>query len=82
MNTIGYARVSSIGQSLDVQLEKLSQAGCEKVFADNRSELQSLLSWVRSGDSVVVTKMNRLARSTSELWFGGTRIQDIYSNGI
>lgn len=75
MATVGYARVSSVGQSLDVQLEKLNQAGCEKVFAekrsgkkaDNRSELQSLLSWVRDGDSVVVTKMDRLARSTGDL---------------
>lgn len=75
MASVGYARVSSVGQSLDVQTEKLNKAGCEKIFsekrsgkkADNRSQLQALLSWVREGDKVVITKMDRLARSTADL---------------
>jgi DNA invertase Pin-like site-specific DNA recombinase len=73
MARVGYARVSSCGQSLDVQLEKLE--GCERIFsekmsgrsADTRDELQSCLSWVRDGDVLVVTKLDRLARSTRDL---------------
>jgi DNA invertase Pin-like site-specific DNA recombinase len=73
MPRVGYARVSSYGQSLDVQLEKL--AGCERVFsekvsgrsADSREELQKCLQWVRDEDVLVVTKLDRLARSTRDL---------------
>jgi len=73
MARVGYARVSSYGQSLDVQLEKL--ADCERVFsekmsgrsADAREELQNCLGWVRDGDVLVVTKLDRLARSTRDL---------------
>lgn len=73
MAKVGYARVSSYGQSLDVQLEKL--AGCERIFsekmsgrsADTRNELQNCLSWIRDGDQLVVTKLDRLARSTRDL---------------
>jgi DNA invertase Pin-like site-specific DNA recombinase len=73
MARVGYARVSSYGQSLDVQLEKLT--GCDRVFsekmsgrsADAREELQNCLGWVRDGDVLVVTKLDRLARSTRDL---------------
>lgn len=72
MATIGYARVSTTGQSLDAQLEALS--GCEKVFRekisgakDNRPELKAMLEWVREGDTVQVTKLDRLARNTRHL---------------
>jgi len=72
---VGYARVSSVGQSLDVQLEALSAAGCEKVFAEKRtgtttsgrSELADALSFVREGDTLVVTRLDRLARSANDL---------------
>jgi DNA invertase Pin-like site-specific DNA recombinase len=72
---VGYARVSSAGQSLEVQLEQLKEAGCEKVFAekksgrkaDNRAELQSALEFVREGDVLVVTRLDRLARSVDDL---------------
>ncbi len=72
---IGYARVSSTGQSLDVQLEKLEAAGCRRVFkekqsgrqAENRAELQRCLEYVREGDVLVVTKLDRLARSVIDL---------------
>ncbi|MCA9940037.1 MAG: recombinase family protein [Anaerolineales bacterium] len=74
MAVIGYARVSSVGQSLDVQLEKLAQAGCEKVFeekrsgtSDKRPRLQACLEYVREGDTLVVTRLDRLARSTLHL---------------
>jgi DNA invertase Pin-like site-specific DNA recombinase len=73
---IGYARVSTSGQELDTQLEQLQVAGCEKVFsekqsgrlADNRPELQRALEFVREGDVLVITKLDRLARSMSDLW--------------
>ena len=72
MAKVGYARVSTTGQSLDTQLEALS--GCEKVFRekisgakDDRPELQAMLEFVREGDIVHVTKLDRLARNTRHL---------------
>lgn len=72
MSRIGYARVSSYGQSLEVQLEKLSD--CDRVFqekqsarTDAREQLQLCLDYVRDGDSLIVTKLDRLARSTRDL---------------
>lgn len=72
MATVGYARVSTTGQSLDTQLAALS--GCEKIFRekisgakDDRPELQALLEFVREGDAVQVTKLDRLARNTRHL---------------
>lgn len=75
MATVGYARVSSSGQSLDVQLDQLREAGCEKVFAEKvtgtttegRDALEEALSWVREGDVLVVTRLDRLARSIVDL---------------
>ena len=73
MSLIGYARVSSYGQSLDVQLEKLSH--CDRVFkekqsgrsTDKREQLALCADYVRDGDTLVVTKLDRLARSTRDL---------------
>lgn len=72
MAIIGYARVSTTGQSLDAQLNALSN--CDKVFQekisgakDDRPQLQLMLEFVREGDSVVVTKLDRLARNTRHL---------------
>ena len=72
MAKIGYARVSTVGQSLDVQLDKLKD--CEKIFRekmsgtnDKRPRLQACLEYVREGDSLVVTRLDRLARSTLHL---------------
>lgn len=75
MAWVGYARVSSVGQSLDVQLEQLEAAGCEKVFSEKRSgrsttdreELARALDYVREGDVFVVTRLDRLARSITDL---------------
>jgi DNA invertase Pin-like site-specific DNA recombinase len=72
---VGYARVSSAGQSLDIQVEALAGADCEKVFqekksgtsADARNELQEALDFVREGDTLVVTRLDRLARSSNDL---------------
>jgi DNA invertase Pin-like site-specific DNA recombinase len=73
MTTVGYARVSSLGQDLAVQLEKLK--GCDKVFKEKRSgvdagrpELKACLEYLREGDTLLVTKLDRLARSTSDLY--------------
>jgi hypothetical protein len=67
------AIVSSVGQSLDVQLEKLK--GCDRVFKEKRSgvdagrpALRQCLEFLRDGDSLLVTKIDRLARSTSDLY--------------
>jgi DNA invertase Pin-like site-specific DNA recombinase len=75
MPTVGYARVSSTGQDLAVQLERLEGAGCEKVFKEKRSgvdagrpELKRCLEYLREGDTLLVTKIDRLARSTSDLY--------------
>jgi DNA invertase Pin-like site-specific DNA recombinase len=72
MARIGYARVSSVGQSLEVQQEKLKH--CDKIFeekhtgsSDKRPRLQACLEYVREGDTLVVTKLDRLARSTLHL---------------
>lgn len=72
MAFVGYARVSSVGQSLDVQLEKLQQ--CDKVFQEKlsgtsskRPPLKASLEYVREGDTLVITRLDRLARSTLDL---------------
>ena len=72
MALVGYARVSSVGQSLDVQLEKLKR--CSKIFQEKKSAaggkrpaLQACLEYVREGDTLVVTRLDRLARSTLHL---------------
>lgn len=72
---IGYARVSTAEQDLEVQHEKLREAGCKRIFggkhsgrADtNKDALAELLSYVRDGDTVVVTKLDRLGRSLSQV---------------
>lgn len=75
MAVVGYARVSSVGQSLAVQEEQLRAAGCEKLFAEKRSgtstegreQLQAALDWVREGDVFVATRLDRVARSIADL---------------
>ncbi|NVD44318.1 recombinase family protein [Qipengyuania atrilutea] len=75
MATIGYARVSTAGQSLDVQQDALREAGCERVFAEkksgrraaDRTALADALEFVREGDTFLVTKLDRLARSVIDL---------------
>ena len=91
MAKIGYARVSSTGQSLEIQLSKLTAYGCTEpdgqIFqekksgtnANNRPQLQECLRHVRKGDILVITKLDRLARSTLDL----TQIaEDLKNRGI
>lgn len=71
---VGYARVSTLGQNLETQLEQLKQAGVDRTYQEkasgvkeDRPELEALLDYVRQGDSVVITKLDRIARSTKHL---------------
>jgi DNA invertase Pin-like site-specific DNA recombinase len=72
---VGYARVSSVSQSLEVQLAALKEAGCEEVFSEKQSgtgvqrrqALQDALKFARKGDTLVVTRLDRLARSAGDL---------------
>jgi DNA invertase Pin-like site-specific DNA recombinase len=83
---IGYARVSSDDQNLDLQLDALKKAGCKKIFDDKRSGahvdrpgLANLLNSVRKGDVVVVWRLDRLGRSLKDLLeLGG----DLESKGV
>jgi DNA invertase Pin-like site-specific DNA recombinase len=83
MTMVGYARVSSTGQDLSVQLESLEGAGCKKVFQEKRSgadagrpALKRCLEYLREGDTLLVTKIDRLARSTADLYSIVQRLAD------
>jgi DNA invertase Pin-like site-specific DNA recombinase len=72
---IGYARVSTYGQTLDVQLEQLKAEGCGKIYREkasgaqaDRRELLRMLKAIAPGDVVTVTRIDRLARSTFDLF--------------
>jgi DNA invertase Pin-like site-specific DNA recombinase len=72
---VGYARVSTYGQTLDAQLEQLKAAACVRVYREkatgvraDRKELQKMLRQLAAGDVVVVTRIDRLARSTFDLF--------------
>ena len=75
MSLIGYARVSTYSQSLDSQLQRLKEYGCEKIFEDKhtgttareRTQLAEMLRYLRRGDTVVVAKLDRLARNLLDL---------------
>lgn len=75
MATYGYARVSTIDQDCAVQVAALRAAGCEIIRSEKasgstregRSELETLLQFVRDGDALVVTRIDRLARSMKDL---------------
>lgn len=75
MTTYGYARVSTIDQDLSIQQNALKAAGCEVVRAekasgtcrDGRTELQTLLDFLHAGDTLIVTRVDRLARSIRDL---------------
>lgn len=71
---VGYARVSTNDQDLTIQLERLTAMGCERVFSEKRSgttaerpELHSCLDFVRDGDVLLVTRLDRFARSMVDL---------------
>jgi DNA invertase Pin-like site-specific DNA recombinase len=72
---LGYARVSTYGQTLDAQLEQLKAEGCARIYREkasgakaDRRELVRLLKDLAAGDVVIVTRIDRLARSTFDLF--------------
>lgn len=74
MMLVGYARVSTSDQNLDLQIDALKTAGCERIFTDQESGakedrvgLVQALGFVREGDSLVVWKLDRLGRSLKHL---------------
>lgn len=79
----GYARVSTYGQTLDAQLEQLRAEGCTKIYREkasgakaDRKELLRMLDHLAAGDVVTVTRIDRLARSTFDLFAIVKRIVD------
>jgi DNA invertase Pin-like site-specific DNA recombinase len=82
----GYARVSTKGQELEVQLQALEKEGCEKVYSEkftgtkaDRPKFKELLSLLKEGDTLVVTKLDRLARNTKE---GIEVIEGLFNKGV
>jgi DNA invertase Pin-like site-specific DNA recombinase len=83
MAIYGYARVSSSGQNLETQIEALTKADCEIIREEKRSgtklegrgELKTLLQFMRKGDTLVITRIDRLARSNKDF-------QNIYADLI
>ena len=75
MTTIGYARVSTVDQDLTIQVDALEAAGCEVIRQEKasgtttqgRAELRTVLDFLRNGDVLVVTRIDRLARSIGDL---------------
>lgn len=83
MAIVAYARVSTGQQDFTSQVERLTAAGAEKVFTEKRSgldgdrpELARCLEYVRDGDTLLVTKLDRLARSTADLYKIVTALAD------
>lgn len=81
--SLGYARVSTVGQTLEAQLAQLTEAGCVAIYREkvsgakaDRRELQRLLKALKPGDEVMVTRIDRLARSTFDLFGIVKRIVD------
>jgi DNA invertase Pin-like site-specific DNA recombinase len=82
----GYARVSTIAQDLTVQIEELKKEGCEVIFKEkftgtntDRPQFMKLLKELQEGDTLVVTKLDRLARNTKE---GIEVIENLFIRGI
>ncbi len=75
MSNVGYARVSTVDQDLDIQLTALKAAGCDVMRAEKvsgtstegRAELQTVLAFLQRGDVLTVTRIDRLARSITDL---------------
>jgi DNA invertase Pin-like site-specific DNA recombinase len=85
---IGYARTSTVEQEagLEAQLRDLSAADCEEIYSEqvssieaNRPELEAAIKFARKGDTLVVTKLDRLVRSTLRLW---TIVEELERKGV
>jgi DNA invertase Pin-like site-specific DNA recombinase len=80
---IGYARVSTTGQNLESQIEHLQVAGCDKIFQEkltgfdrHRPQLEKMLKTLQPGDTLTVTSLDRLARSTHDLFVITQKIEE------
>jgi DNA invertase Pin-like site-specific DNA recombinase len=83
---IGYARVSTLGQDLEGQIQTLEKEGCEKIYSEKftgtkkeRPQFQQLLQELNSGDTLVVTKLDRFARSTVD---GIQTVKELFDKGV
>lgn len=83
---VGYGRVSTVEQNLDLQMDALTKAGCEQIFTEHasgaqrdRPELLAALKYMRKGDVLVVWRLDRLARSLTQLI---ETIEDLQQRGI
>lgn len=83
---VGYARVSTLDQDLTLQTDALQKAGCERIYTEkasgakrDRPELKAALEYLREGDTLVVWKLDRLARSMHQLL---ETIEDFKERGI
>lgn len=83
---VGYARVSSLEQNLDRQLDKLRAAGASQIYKEkisgstkHRPQLEEVLRYLRKGDQLIVTSMDRLARSLVDLH---TIVEDLVVRGV
>jgi DNA invertase Pin-like site-specific DNA recombinase len=82
----GYARVSTVSQDLESQLQSLEKEGCDKVYSEkftgtkaDRPQFQELLSILKEGDTLVVTKLDRFARSTID---GIQTVKELFEKGV
>lgn len=82
----GYARVSTVGQDLETQLQQLKSEGCEKIYSEkftgtkaDRPEFQKLISKLEERDTLVVTKLDRFARSTVD---GINTVRGLFNKGV
>lgn len=87
MAVVGYARVSTTDQDLKIQHSALQSAGCQKIFSEKksgtqqlaRSQLEACLDYLRDGDSLIVTRIDRLSRSLRDL---ENLVHELNENGI
>lgn len=86
MTKYGYARVSTLQQSLEEQMQQLQNENCEKIYFEKftgttkeRPEFQKLLNTAKNGDTIVVTKLDRFARSASDAI---TIIRSLFERGV
>lgn len=91
MTKVGYARVSTREQNLDLQIDALMNAGCVKIFTEkssgkktDREQLHKCLEYLREGDTLTVYKLDRLGRTTKQLinLIEELRIKDIHFHAI
>ncbi|WNF06364.1 recombinase family protein [Brevibacillus borstelensis] len=82
----GYARVSTVGQDLQAQISALEAEGCDVIYSEkftgtktDRPEFQRLLAELKTGDTLIVTKLDRFARSTLEAI---QTIRDLFERGV